>query len=756
MKRFHSLRAKMPVFMVLILAVPLILFALFGYTQARTYFVHEKLGDMMNIIDTKYIHILDLLDRGKSEVSAFAKNPTVVGEAKQYADGGDMAVFGFTAQYLRDTVESNRIKGKHALDKDVPTKNRYEEILVVDNDGRVLASSREAGVGQILKKTDYPKDAPGAIDAHIDDQGRAVFGFSAPIEIETAPGKSEKVGNIVAKIDVALLEMIMTGEIGNVTGGELYFAGYSDSLDFYVMNKDGLMITQSRALDEDTVLKVEGSSEPIKRALDVNAQGTRTTNAGLVTGAREVMETYTDFQGKEVAAASMVIFDMLWTVVIEEDVQEAFAPIYGLSAMLGIALVVTIFGGAVFGVIFSSRITTPLLKVAESANRIAGGNLGEKVKVDRADEIGTLASAFNQMAAKVREMVGSEQAAKEYLQSTVGKYTRFVDAVSAGNLGVRLDLNGQQDDLSVLGHNLNDMVFSLDTLVKKVQGASADMASASSEISAAAVQQNAGANQQVSSINQTTATVDEVRQTAAEANDRAQSVADAAQTSVSISEEGLVAVEQTISGMKDIKDRVEQIAGNILALSEQTQQIGNIISTVNDISEQSNLLALNASIEAARAGDHGKGFAVVAAEVRNLAEQSQQATAQVKSILDDIQRATDTVVIVTEEGTKGVDSGMQLADKAGKTIQSLAEAIHDAAGSAEQIVASAKQQSVGMDQIADAMNDIGKSAAQALAANSQTEETAENLSSLGSRLRETVAAYGVEAGEKEPKKLSRA
>ena len=94
------------------------------------------------------------------------------------------------------------------------------------------------------------------------------------------------------------------------------------------------------------------------------------------------------------------------------------------------------------------------------------------------------------------------------------------------------------------------------------------------------------------------------------------------------------------------------IAETILALSEQTQQIGDIIATVNDIADQSNLLALNAAIEAARAGEAGKGFAVVAGEVRSLAEQSRQATAQVKEILGDIQKATNTAVMVTEEGTK--------------------------------------------------------------------------------------------------------
>ncbi len=196
--------------------------------------------------------------------------------------------------------------------------------------------------------------------------------------------------------------------------------------------------------------------------------------------------------------------------------------------------------------------------------------------------------------------------------------------------------------------------------------------------------------------------------------------------------------------LDEIKGKVSQIAGNIMALSEQTQQIGNIIATVNDISEQSNLLALNASIEAARAGEQGKGFAVVAAEVRNLAEQSQQATAQVKAILDDIQKATNDVVLVTEEGTRGVDSRMNLANQARETIETLAEAIKESSEAAEQIVASARQQASGMDQISASMKDINSTATQSLAANRQTEKAVQNLNELGQQLKETIVIYKVD------------
>ena len=139
--------------------------------------------------------------------------------------------------------------------------------------------------------------------------------------------------------------------------------------------------------------------------------------------------------------------------------------------------------------------------------------------------------------------------------------------------------------------------------------------------------------------------MDEIKTIAEQLVARSQSVADTAQRSVEVSHAGQEMVRETIAGMSQIKARVDAIEENILALSERTNQIGEIIDTVESIASQSNMLALNAAVEAARAGEQGKGFAVVAEEVRDLAERSRQATAQVKAILSDIQRATNFLCI---------------------------------------------------------------------------------------------------------------
>jgi methyl-accepting chemotaxis protein len=198
-----------------------------------------------------------------------------------------------------------------------------------------------------------------------------------------------------------------------------------------------------------------------------------------------------------------------------------------------------------------------------------------------------------------------------------------------------------------------------------MQEATDNISRANNNISSATAEQAATVSEQVASVAETSSTVEEVRQTAQQSVERVQLVSEMATNTFKLAENGLDAVKKTEEGMLSLKDQVRHIAETILSLSEQTLQIGEIIASVNDIADQSNLLALNAAMEAARAGEAGRGFAVVAGEVRNLAEQSRQATAQVSSILSEIQKAANTAVMVTEKGTKGAETGVELAQSTG-------------------------------------------------------------------------------------------
>lgn len=319
-------------------------------------------------------------------------------------------------------------------------------------------------------------------------------------------------------------------------------------------------------------------------------------------------------------------------------------------------------------------------------------------------------------------------------------YVQSLDMVVLGDLRQRLDvknLKARSDEermLRRLGEAVNRMLDRLQGIVAEISDAVARVEADTHEILEGTARQISMTNEQDAVVTETTATVNEVRATVTETAERAQSVAETAQVSVDISRNGTEAVTQTVLGMEVIRHRVEDIADNILVLSENTQQIGEIIATVNNLADQSRMLALNASVEAARAGEEGKGFAVVALEVRNLADQNREATVQVREILGEIQRATNAAVMVTEEGSKGVDTGQQLVNRAGDSIRELSHAIEEAALAAMQIAASTRQQTIGMDQLTQAMRTIKKATTETLSTTMQVKASVQNLRDASNRI----------------------
>lgn len=217
-----------------------------------------------------------------------------------------------------------------------------------------------------------------------------------------------------------------------------------------------------------------------------------------------------------------------------------------------------------------------------------------------------------------------------------------------------------------------------------------------------------GAAEQAASINEITASLHEIEKSSTQTMEKAKSLGVAAEQTREKGQLGMDAIEESMNGMKFVRDKVQLVAQTILELSHQTQQVGEITDVVNHLARQSKMLALNASIEAAKAGEAGKGFSVVAAEVKNLAEQSEQSTLLVRKILDEIRHITEKSVMITEEGTKGVDDGSLLVEKAGEIIRALNDVIQKSAVASQQIEAAVHQEGIGIEQIAVGMNEINQ------------------------------------------------
>lgn len=271
----------------------------------------------------------------------------------------------------------------------------------------------------------------------------------------------------------------------------------------------------------------------------------------------------------------------------------------------------------------------------------------------------------------------------------------------------------------VLGTSLLTLVLSgivalwlVATIARQMNGTAGLLASSSSEIAATIEEQERTASNQAASVSETTATMDELGASSRQSAEQAESASAAAQQVLQLASEGNQAVSHTLEGMDDLRDKVGAIADQIVRLSDQTSQIGNISQLVTDLANQTNMLALNASVEAVRAGDHGKGFAVVAAEIRKLADQSKQSAQKINDLVSDIQGAIHTTVMVTDEGTKTVATGMQTSQRTAATFEAMARAIDSMALNNQQISLNIRQQSIAIQQVVQAMATIDRGAQQ--------------------------------------------
>ncbi len=299
------------------------------------------------------------------------------------------------------------------------------------------------------------------------------------------------------------------------------------------------------------------------------------------------------------------------------------------------------------------------------------------------------------------------------------------------------------DELGNLSQAFGLMVDNLKGQIRRILEGVNILSSASAEVAATVAQVATSSAQTSSALAEVTTTVEEVKQSSRLASDKAKSVSQGAQESVQVAEIGKRYTASTVEKMNLIKDQMESIGDTVVRLSEHSQQIGTIIASVQDIADQSNLLAVNASIEAARAGDQGKGFAVVAQEIKSLADQSKQATEQVRSILEDTKKWVSAVVMATEQGSKAVQSGLEESVQSGEVIGKLSGAVVSSSQAASVIQSSSEQQFMGVEQVSTAMVSIEQAMRQIKDSTEQLATAAQRLGDLGRELKDSVEDYNL-------------
>ena len=670
------------------LVIPIIIIGIVSVYESSRSISQMGRADMVNIAES----LAAALDIGMSEQIVTVRNisytNSVIIAAEKVARGEEESS---QKEILLAQRELTRMKEAEG--------DRLSSMLLVGRNAIVAASSDKGKLkGLNLSGRDYLdkafKGIPNVGSVVVSRaSGRVICTAACPIY---DPKGKEITGAVVMAIELKffsdILEKVKIGK-----------TGYA-----YIIDQKGIYVHHPV---KENILKVNISE----------TKGAETISQMIGKGKSGVTEYEREGVRKVAAVASVPTTG--WSIVACIPTDELYAPARftrNVIVLIGLIFLILAF---LFFLFFARSLTRPLIDLVRAAEKIAGGDLRVAVASEnRRDEIGDLARAVTGM---VRSLKEKEQIAQK---------------IAAGDLTVEVTPFSEAD---ALGRAFSTMVVAFRKQVKEIVEGVNVLASSGSEIMASVSQLTSGAAETSTAVSETTTTVEEVKQTTEVSSQKAKHVSELGRKSVEISQTGIKSIEDTIQGMNHIKEQVESIADMVVRLSEQSQAIGEIIATVNDLAEQSNLLAVNASIEAAKAGEQGKGFAVVAQEIRSLASQSKQATAQVRTILFDVQKAISSAVMATELGTKAVEAGVALSMQAGESIDVLARSVTEATDASTQIAASSQEQIVGMDQVVSAMENIREAALQTASSTKQTETSAHDLHNLGLKLQEIVKFYKV-------------
>ncbi len=696
-----------------------------AYTLASRTITEQIIAEQENRILGMRGVVSTTINRFVEDAEAIAKSPLLVDPQQVDTTVSDPSLFANT--YLSTkTTEEQKVA---LLNSFIEASNgKYDSIAIVDTTGKLLYqsySSHSFNPHKDYNSEEYVKRAIETQSPAINNPSTNLSSGKSHLEV-AAPIKNTKTG----EMDGVVLVQMSAEHLAEILR---YIQG--QTWEYEIVGPDGQVFaaTEPELIGHPAQADYEGFSESW-------TQTSEQLHKGLV-----VTRIAQDKNDQEQVLASFIGMTELkgvqepgWAVGIVRPTTEAFTHLGRLRQVLLIGIGSAALLVGITAAILVKRATRPLLAATKAVEKMGQGKLHTRLSVQGEDELAVLCSTINNMAEQIQKFVKE----KELLQKRVFELLVEVDPVSQGDLTVYAQVT--DDEVGTVADSYNYVIESLREIVIQVKSATNQVeatASNSGELVQTLIE---GALQQsekmTDAIQRIQAMADSINAVSANARAAEATVQQATET-VQMGNEMMTL---TVEGIVSVRETVTETSKKVKYLGESSQKISTVVNLIKNFAEQTNVLALNASIEASRAGEEGKGFAIVAEEIRELAQQSAKATDDIEKLIFNIQRATSEVVAAMEVGTEQVVSGTKLVDETLLGLNQIFTANTQINQVVEEIVRATMEQSQNSALVTQTITEVANIADNTAKSASDVSASFEELLTVAQLLQESVSQFKVQ------------
>ncbi len=430
--------------------------------------------------------------------------------------------------------------------------------------------------------------------------------------------------------------------------------------------------------------------------------------------------------------------------LLAERSQESAGLRRSMDLLLSVGALLSVLLAVAIGTLLVRAVSRPLTSLTEAARKLGGGVQGARAEVVSRDELGQVAVEFNRMAQAIEDSQAKEQRATNELKAKVDSLLGVVSKAARGDLTGSVAIRGE-DAIGRLGEGLATMLGNLRSLIDNVQRAGIQVASSATQIAASARQQEATGIEQAQTSVEVLATTKEISANTAEllrTMEEATEVADYTTSATADAQDKLKLMDHTMQQMVNATD---SIGAKLAALSEKASNINSVLTTITKVADQTNILSLNAAIEAEKAGEAGRGFSVVAAEIRRLADQTSVSTWDIEQMLKEMQSAVSASVMGMDKFAEEIRRNVGEARHVAEQLSGMMDQVRRLGPRFDLVLQGMQSQAVGASQISGTMLQLSDATQQTVESLKATSEAVHQLQYAAGDLQQSVATFAVNA-----------